>query len=139
MEMERLRLTRLAERIPSLFTLVSTRHQAHISQLAQRLSSAISHQLERGHARCNMLQMQYTTALERRLQQERHQLELLEQRAKSLDPALLLSRGYSITLHQGKAIRRATDLRPGDLIETRLSEGSLQSVIQKATTESQQK
>ena len=139
MEMERLRLTRLAERIPSLFTLVSTRHQAHISQLAQRLSSAISQQLERGHARCNMLQMQYTTALERRLQQERHQLELLEQRAKSLDPALLLSRGYSITLHQGKAIRRATDLRPGDLIETRLSEGSLQSVIQKATTESQQK
>jgi exodeoxyribonuclease VII large subunit len=61
---------------------------------------------------------------------ERHRLDLLGQRAASLDPALMLRRGYSITLHNGKAVRRATDLHPGDETETRLAEGTLRSVVQ---------
>lgn len=129
MEVERLRLARLSERIPTLFSLVSTRHQAHIGQLSQRLTAAVGQRLEREQARCSMFGVQCSMAIERQLLKERHRLELLEQRTSSLDPALLLRRGYSITLHAGKAIRRAADLKPGDLMETRFSEGTLISQV----------
>ena len=134
MEVERIRLMRLSERIPTLFSLVSTRQQARIDSLSQRLSSAIGQQIERAQSRFPMLWSRLTTSVERRLLKEQHQIELLSQRAISLDPALLLQRGYSITLHQGKAVRCANDLKPGDEIETRLEKGVLHSVVQKITT-----
>jgi exodeoxyribonuclease VII large subunit len=68
-------------------------------------------------------------AINQHLLKERHRLELLEQRATSLDPALLLKRGYSITLYKGHAVRNAASLKPGDQIETRLNEGTIHSTV----------
>lgn len=129
MEVERLRLARLSERIPTLFSLVSTRHQARLDQLSQRLSSAIAQRLEREQGRYPVLWARLSAAAERHLLRQQHQLELLQQRTASLDPALLLQRGYSITLHKGKAVRRASGLQPGDEIETRLAEGTVRSQV----------
>ena len=42
---------------------------------------------------------------------ERHRLELLSQRTAAADPAHILKRGYSITLHNGRAVRSAADLK----------------------------
>ncbi|MFQ9997249.1 MAG: exodeoxyribonuclease VII large subunit, partial [Hoylesella buccalis] len=42
---------------------------------------------------------------------------------------LLLSRGYSITLHQGRAVRHAGELKTGDEIETRVENGTFKSII----------
>ncbi|MBR4898823.1 MAG: exodeoxyribonuclease VII large subunit [Prevotella sp.] len=129
MEVERLRLTRLSERIPTLFSLVSTRQTALLDSTVQRLSAAIAQRLEREQTKCSMLNVQCSMAINQRLLKEQHRLELLEQRATSLDPALLLQRGYSITLHNGHAVRSAADLQPGDQIETRLSEGTIHSTV----------
>ena len=129
MEVERLRLARLSERIPTLFSLVSTRQQARLDSLSQRLSTAIHRQLEREQARFPILQSRLSASIERQLLKNRHLIELLEQRASSLDPALLLQRGYSITLHEGKAVRNAALLKPGDQIETRLYEGTIHSQV----------
>lgn len=60
---------------------------------------------------------------------EKHRLQLIEEKAKSLDPALMLSRGYSITLKDGKAVRDAQQLQTGDEIETRLEKGTIKSII----------
>ena len=67
--------------------------------------------------------------LDRQLLTERHRLELMTERLKALDPALLLKRGYSITLFQGKAIRNADMLAAGDEIETRLDKGTIKSIV----------
>ena len=66
---------------------------------------------------------------ERRLLRERHRIDLLSQRASSLDPDLLLSRGYSITLKDGQVVRHADQLQPGDVIETRLANGKIKSEV----------
>ena len=66
---------------------------------------------------------------ERRLTQQRHQLQLTEEKVKGLDPTLLLSRGYSITLKDGKAVRHASELHHGDEIVTRLAEGTVKSTV----------
>ena len=67
--------------------------------------------------------------LDRRLMTERHRLQLLEEKAKSHDPALLLSRGYSMTMKDGKIIRDPQTLNPGDEIETRLEKGTIKSIV----------
>ena len=57
-------------------------------------------------------------------------MEMAEQRTVLLDPTLLLKRGYSITLHNGKAVRDPLDLKSGDVIETRVEKGSFKSIIE---------
>ena len=56
-------------------------------------------------------------------------MQLLEEKAKSHDPALLLSRGYSMTMKDGKIIRDPQTLNPGDEIETRLEKGTIKSIV----------
>ena len=67
--------------------------------------------------------------LDRRLMAEKHRLQLIEEKAKSIDPALLLKRGYSITLKDGRVIRDAAVLHSGDEIETRLANGTIHSTV----------
>ena len=100
-------LTIVSEAIPRLFSIVKTRQEAKIDTLNQRIP---------------ML-------LERRLLAENHRLQLMEEKLKALDPQLLLKRGYSITLHNGCAVKDATALKAGDEIETRLANGAIHSVV----------
>ena len=56
-------------------------------------------------------------------------MELLEEKVKTLDPTLLLRRGYSITLKDGKAVRDPLLLNIGDEIETHVEKGTFKSII----------
>lgn len=64
------------------------------------------------------------------LRDARHHLDMLEQRITSQDPALLLRRGYSITLKDGRAVRDASRLKSGDVVETRVEKGTFRSVVE---------
>ena len=100
-------LSILSEAIPRLFSIVKTRQEAKIDTFNQRIP---------------ML-------LERRLLAENHRLQLMEEKLKALDPQLLLKRGYSITLHNGRVVKDAMALKAGDEIETRLANGAIHSVV----------
>lgn len=106
---EKMRLKQLADRIPTLFALTRERQTKRIDALAHRLDSAATQRLER----------------------ERHRLLLVAQRAQAQDPIHILRRGYSITLHNGHALRSGDKLADGDIIETRLEQGTLKSEIRK--------
>ena len=73
--------------------------------------------------------MQCAAMSTQRIERERHRLELLEQRTRSLDPALMLRRGYSITTVEGVALRDPSQVRPGDLLLTQLEKGTLKSKV----------
>ena len=66
---------------------------------------------------------------DRRLMTEKHRLQLIEEKVKSLDPTMLLKRGYSMTMKDGKIIRDAATLHPGDEIETRFANGTVRSTV----------
>lgn len=106
---EKMRLKQLADRIPTLFALTRERQTKRIDALAHSLDSAATQRLER----------------------ERHRLQLVAQRAQAQDPIHILRRGYSITLHNGHALRSGDELANGDIIETRLEQGTLKSEIRK--------
>lgn len=129
METERMRLGRLSERIPTLFSVVRTRHESRLEIMQRRLTAAITRRLTAEHHRVETLTQSLAPLTERRMTTERHRLDMLAQRAKALDPTLLLRRGYSITLHQGRAVRDAGELKPGDEIVTRLATGSITATV----------
>ena len=105
-------LSSVSEAIPRLFSIVKTRQEAKIDALQQRLPMLI----------------------ERRFLAENHRLQLMEEKLKALDPQLLLKRGYSITLHKGKAVKDASLLKEGDEIETLLEKGKLHSIVKDIPT-----
>ena len=102
----------------------------HLNDLQQRLSFMLTmfktnfeHQLDQRYERiCH--------AIQQRITQERHHLEMVEQHTALLDPALLLRRGYSITLFHGKAVRDPQQLKAGDEIETRVEKGVIMSRVE---------
>lgn len=129
MERERHRLEKASARIPMLFSLIKVHRQAQIDKLYSRLAQQAAMAVERQKRRLLTLRQFLPTHVKRILSDEHHKLNLTGERLKVLDPALLLKRGYSITLHNGKAVRNAAALRPGDEITTRVEKGRIKSIV----------
>ena len=87
-------------------------HRDLVLQLNARLAFALSHCVHRAGAR----------------------LERLQATLAGLDPAAVLSRGYSITYDAaGAVLRDATNVKEGERLRTRLAKGELQSEVKKKT------
>ena len=130
MELERIQLARLTEKVPMLFSLVRTRQEKRLENLALRMQNTITTTLQRQDLRLQRLALALPTHAERLLTKAAHRLELLQQAVKSHDPSLLLAKGYSITTRGGKVVRNANDLQKGDVIVTQLQKGKVKSVVE---------
>ena len=96
---------------------------------AQQRISLMGHIIIDARHRIEMLQQRLSTAIERMMTNQKHRLSQIELLLQSFDPQLLLSRGYSITLHHGRAVRDPQQLKAGDEIETRVEKGTIHSVV----------
>ena len=96
---------------------------------AQQRISLMGHIIIDARHRIEMLQQRLSTAIERMMTNQKHRLSQIELLLQSFDPQLLLSRGYSITLHHGRAVRDPRQLKAGDEIETRVEKGTIHSVV----------
>ena len=123
------RVWHIAERIPTLFAVMKTRRTARIDLLATRINAAAMRQVAAARQRTEAAAQAAWPAAARAVEAQRHRLQLLTQRAAALDPTLLLRRGYSITTIGGRALRNAADVKAGDVIETRLEEGTIKSTV----------
>ena len=108
------RISNQKTKIATMTTLIPT--------LALRVVGDQRHRIE-------LLENRLPVAIERRLTNQKHLLESLSIKLQGFDPQLLLSRGYSITLHNGRAVRDPRQLKPGDEIETRVEKGTIHSVV----------
>ena len=101
-----------------------------IDSAQQRMTMAISQRFANQKERLSSLQSIIPVLAQRMLSNAKHRLELIELQLQSYDPQLLLRRGYSITLHNGHAVRDPQQLKAGDVIETRLEKGTIKSTVQ---------
>ena len=104
---EKQRLEHQRAVLPLLFMGFYQKQQSILQLLYQRLSAAGS----------------------RRIEHEKHRLELMKQRLDSLDPRLLLRRGYTITTCGGKIVRSIEGLAEGDVLTTQTEKGEIYSVV----------
>lgn len=131
LEIENMRIKHIGAQIPVLFSIVRTKQEARLESLFQRLFTASKELMKQSDFLLLSLQQRVQPAVRGRLSSEHHRLDVLEHRARLLDPTLLLKRGYSITLHDGKAIHNANDLKIGDTITTLLEIGQIESKVEK--------
>ena len=117
--------------IARLFSVVKSRQEQRIDQLFSRLTAHAQQRLLSHLARLTAAEDRLPLLVQHRLDQDRHRLELLGEKLKSLDPQLLLRRGYSITTFGGKALRDPATLKSGDEIVTRLEKGTIVSKVKK--------
>ncbi len=129
LQVERMKFERLSTQIPTLFSLVKVRQSNRLDQLLNRLKAKAERIPADGLHRLEMLEARLKEPVARKLERELHRIDMLSQRAIAQDPERLLSRGYSITLKDGKSIKDASQLKAGDEIETRFAKGVAKAVV----------
>jgi len=86
--------------------------------------------LAQRQARVTVLTDRLHRAAARHLDRHRHRLKLLEGQLAAMDPHGVLRRGYSLTMHRdGSLIRSVKDAHQGEVIITRIADGSIDSVV----------
>lgn len=126
---EKQRLEHQRAVLPLLFMGFYQKQQNRLALLAQRLTGTAGQRLEREPGRLQLLQQRLTSSTTQRIEREKHRLQLMQQHMASLDPKLLLKRGYTITTCGGKIVRSTDGLAEGDILTTYIEHGEIHSII----------
>ncbi len=105
------------------------RQSVRLQRLASSVTMNASMFRVKEMGKLDKMQMALERALRQTLTNERHRVAMIAQRVQALDPMLLLKRGYSMTMLDGKLVRDASLLQSGQEIETILEKGRVKSVV----------
>ncbi len=123
------RMDELLRRLPLAAQRNLTAQSRRLDDLVHRMPLFVSRLTARHTNQLDRLWEQMCSALRMCVQRQRHGLELLSTRLDGLDPRLTLSRGYSITTCHGRLVRSIDDVSAGDVLTTRLKDGTITSDI----------
>lgn len=126
---EQLRLTSLTTRLPVIFSSVRSREEQRLMACGHAIQASVQMRLQRERLHLDTVDERLARRTMDRLEQEKRQLDFYERQLKALDPTRLLRLGYSLTYRNGKLVTHAAELTAGDVIETRLADGSVQSEV----------
>jgi exodeoxyribonuclease VII large subunit len=65
------------------------------------------------------------------IRNEKKNLNLIQEKLRLVDPQNILKRGYSLTMMNGKIVKSVHQIKEGDQLETRLSDGKVESTVEK--------
>jgi len=114
--------------VKTLFSSRLEMESLHIEDIAQRLVRHYSHCFAMEEQRILQLRKNIISAFHHTIQNRLHKIELNENTLKHLSPEAILKRGYSITLANGRVVKKASDVQSGVELRTLLSEGEIVSV-----------
>ena len=130
METEQRRLQQASTSFTSLASLVTIRQSNRLKSLSDKMGFASKRCTTDSQHRLTQLSTRLAMKAPMSLQALRHRIEMLERRTESLDPTLLLKRGYSITTTtDGKIVRDPKTLSNGETIKTQVEHGTITSVV----------
>jgi exodeoxyribonuclease VII large subunit len=112
-----------------------------VSSRIHRESEAISEQQSRlAHGKVLTRQSMFNTehlakrlaeVSERQVREQGFLLSQSEQALRLLDPKEVVKRGYSLTMYKGKVLKSIEDVQEGDVLETMIADGQIESRITK--------
>lgn len=123
------KLEELAQRVAYLIEFRRVQEERRIDALWNSVEQIAQRRITQGEHAIQLLQQRLRMALPMRLERENHKLNLVSQRIQDNSPERLLKRGYSLTLKDGKVVKDASQLKSGDVIETRLGTGNVESTV----------
>lgn len=128
---EKVRMSAMQSLLPTLFYRRKPRETDIISSLSARIQTATARRLQAESARIDGISQRLPLYATSRLDREKHRLEMISQRADAVNPIHILRRGYSIALHEGKAVKDSALLSPGDSIDIVIAEGKILAEVKK--------
>ena len=123
----------LAARLSGLHQRLQWSIRRDLSRRRQGLEKVVvrhpSRRIAEARLRCDDLNDQLLRATMWDLNMRRRRLAMAVGRLEALSPLAVLSRGYSVTLHDDVAVRSADQVPVGGVVEIRLSEGVLRAQV----------
>ncbi|WP_010446191.1 exodeoxyribonuclease VII large subunit [Vibrio rotiferianus] len=109
---------------------ITTRQQA-VERKHHRLQlNSPVKRLAEQKSKLDRVEQKLLDAMDRKLLTMRHQLAIAAEKLDTVSPLATLKRGYSITqTEQGQVVTQAKDVKTGDVLVTRLSDGELHSTV----------
>ena len=95
-----------------------------------RLELLTQQRLQNEQHRFELIPERITAAIEHRLDREGRTLKMLEQNVRLASPEHILKLGFSITTLNGKVVRKASQLKPGDRLQTQFEDGAVSSIVE---------
>ena len=126
---EKQRLQSYATRFPVLVGQRIERSRTLLHQLGAKLPTMAQGFVERKRAMVDRLAMQLRNTTTTHMAEKQRFLELQAQFVRMASPDYILRRGYSLTLREGKIIKRAEELHVGEELTTRFMDGEVKSII----------
>jgi exodeoxyribonuclease VII large subunit len=100
-----------------------------LAGLSARLGPAVLRRLERRRAGLAEVDARLAHAARRRVERPAQRLAVLGSRLDALSPLKILARGYSVVLHEGRAVTDAGVLAEGDALRVRLDRGEVDATV----------
>jgi exodeoxyribonuclease VII large subunit len=128
---QRTRLAAAARALPQAFA----RHPVRASERLRSASLALGHAAaahpRRARSRLEVAARALSPAAARRAEHSRQALGALAARLDALSPLAVLGRGYAVVRAErdGRILRRAGDVEPGDGVRVQLGEGALVATV----------
>jgi exodeoxyribonuclease VII large subunit len=131
LEQQSQRLDELQQRLFTRWQYIYREQQHRLAQLTHRLSTASPrYQIDTDTHRLNELRRNLKQAMQYFLNKKKQQLSALSRTLHAISPLQTLSRGYAIASdNNGATISHYSQVKVGDQLNIRLSEGCIQSTI----------
>lgn len=108
-----------------------TRQSHLLEQSGNQLNYAFRGQILKNSNRLQQYQQLVKIRSIETIRAENRNLIQIQEKLRLVDPQTILKRGYSLTMLNGKILKTVQMLKEGDLIETRLSDGSVGSRVER--------
>lgn len=119
----------LGSRFPVLVAGRIERNRSGLQHLVAKVPSAASTLLSHSTHSIETIQARMQNGVLALLSENSRQLQLTEQYIKMVSPQYILQRGYSLAVKNGKIVKKAVDLQPGDELTTRFADGEVKSTV----------
>ena len=116
--------------LPVLAQGVVERSLTKLRKAAATLDSVSSRRIQPQLTRLQMIADSIPVSALRAIERQRQLLDSRAELLEALSPHATLARGYSITRVNGRAVTDASQVKPGEVLETTLANGTLRSVAE---------
>jgi len=109
--------------------------QNHLNdQSGNKLNYIFRGQILKNKNRLNQFQQVLKMQAIDQIRNEKQNLNLIQEKLRLVDPQNILKRGYSLTMIDRKIVKSIKQVKEGDRLESRLSDGQIESTVEKTLT-----
>ena len=124
------RFQHLAHRFQLASGQFSSQRREYLLRLMSKLELLAQQWLQKEEHRLDFIPERINSSIFQRLEREQRRIELLEKNIKLASPEHILKLGFSITTINGKIVRKASQLKPGERVRTQFEDGSINSIVE---------